>query len=98
MLVAGRSIRLVMPRMSGHVLICLLVLSLRVSAASESEYDAPEVDETDVLVLTDETFDETAEANKFLLVEFYAPWCVGGLSSASDLALVSISFELHSSF
>jgi len=32
-------------------------------------------EEEDVLVLTNSNFDEAVNSNKFLLVEFYAPWC-----------------------
>lgn len=32
-------------------------------------------EEEDVLVLTTANFDEAVTANKYLLVEFYAPWC-----------------------
>jgi hypothetical protein len=31
-------------------------------------------EEEDVLVLTTANFDEAVTANKYLLVEFYAPW------------------------
>jgi len=31
--------------------------------------------EEDVLVLTEENFDQALEENDMLLVEFYAPWC-----------------------
>jgi len=32
-------------------------------------------EEEDVLVLTSDNFDEAVSSNKYLLVEFYAPWC-----------------------
>lgn len=36
--------------------------------------EAPK-EEDDVLVLTNDNFDEALKSNKYLLVEFYAPWC-----------------------
>lgn len=53
-------------------------------AAGEIDPDAPEVaeeqteetvDEKDVLVLTEDTFDDALKNNQNILVEFYAPWC-----------------------
>lgn len=38
-------------------------------------YVAPEVDETHVVVLKQSNFSEFIEKNKFVMVEFYAPWC-----------------------
>jgi protein disulfide-isomerase A1 len=52
--------------------------------AAEADPDAPgvaeeqeeePVDEKDVLVLTDSTFDDAIKQNQYILVEFYAPWC-----------------------
>uniref|UniRef100_A0A2P2L946 protein disulfide-isomerase n=1 Tax=Rhizophora mucronata TaxID=61149 RepID=A0A2P2L946_RHIMU len=38
-------------------------------------YKAPEVDDKDVVVLRERNFSEFIENNKFVMVEFYAPWC-----------------------
>lgn len=35
----------------------------------------PKVDEKDVVVLTDRNFSDFIENNKYVMVEFYAPWC-----------------------
>lgn len=49
---------------------CLLVVALFLVA-----HAAEITEEEDVLVLTDDNFDEAIGANKHILVEFYAPWC-----------------------
>lgn len=41
----------------------------------DGSYDAPVVDETHVIVLKESNFSEFIEKNKFVMVEFYAPWC-----------------------
>ncbi|KAF5744706.1 protein disulfide isomerase-like 1-4 [Tripterygium wilfordii] len=39
------------------------------------QYKQPEVDEQDVVVLKEGNFSDFIEKNKFVMVEFYAPWC-----------------------
>ncbi|KAF4356424.1 hypothetical protein F8388_013289 [Cannabis sativa] len=41
----------------------------------ENSYKEPEVDEKDVVVLKERNFTTVIENNKFVMVEFYAPWC-----------------------
>ncbi|XP_050368522.1 protein disulfide isomerase-like 1-4 [Argentina anserina] len=41
----------------------------------QDAYKEPAVDEKDVVVLKAANFSETIKKNKFVLVEFYAPWC-----------------------
>lgn len=41
----------------------------------ESEYKEPEIDDKDVVVLKERNFSDIVENNKFVMVEFYAPWC-----------------------
>ncbi|KAL9322773.1 hypothetical protein ACSQ67_010826 [Phaseolus vulgaris] len=38
-------------------------------------YKLPEVDEKDVAVLKDKNFSDVVKNNRFVMVEFYAPWC-----------------------
>lgn len=35
----------------------------------------PEIDEKDVVVLTEGNFSDFLEKNRYVMVEFYAPWC-----------------------
>lgn len=38
-------------------------------------YKQPQVDEKDVVVLKDKNFSDVIKNNRFVMVEFYAPWC-----------------------
>lgn len=42
---------------------------------SEEAYKEPEVDEKDVVVLKERNFTTVIENNRYVMVEFYAPWC-----------------------
>lgn len=42
---------------------------------SDEEFKEPEVDEKDVVVLKERNFTTVIENNRFVMVEFYAPWC-----------------------
>lgn len=41
----------------------------------EEEDEVPKFDDKDVVVLTDRNFSDFVEDNKYVMVEFYAPWC-----------------------
>ncbi|XVE68913.1 hypothetical protein DITRI_Ditri09bG0107800 [Diplodiscus trichospermus] len=41
----------------------------------EEQLSWPSVDEKDVIVLNKENFSEFVDQNRYILVEFYAPWC-----------------------
>lgn len=44
-------------------------------SAYQDEYKEPEVDDKDVVVLKEGNFSDFVEKNRFVMVEFYAPWC-----------------------
>ncbi|KAK3018802.1 hypothetical protein RJ639_005040 [Escallonia herrerae] len=41
----------------------------------EEEHSDPQIDEKDVVVLKEGNFSEFIEGKKYVMVEFYAPWC-----------------------
>ncbi|KAK7272143.1 hypothetical protein RJT34_28565 [Clitoria ternatea] len=43
--------------------------------ADPDAYKEPEVDDKDVVVLKDKNFTDIVNNNRFVMVEFYAPWC-----------------------
>ncbi|XP_018819528.1 protein disulfide isomerase-like 1-4 [Juglans regia] len=44
-------------------------------SAYQDEYKEPEVDDKDVVVLKEGNFSDFVAKNRFVMVEFYAPWC-----------------------
>lgn len=45
------------------------------SEGDRDDYKAPVVDDKDVVVLKEGNFSDFVEKNRFVMVEFYAPWC-----------------------
>jgi protein disulfide-isomerase A1 len=45
------------------------------SDLDSDQYKEPEVDEKDVVVLKEKNFTSFLKSNRFVMVEFYAPWC-----------------------
>lgn len=43
--------------------------------SDHEQYKQPDVDEKDVVVLKEGNFSEFVEKNRYVMVEFYAPWC-----------------------
>jgi len=61
----GREILSVRPLLTGALALLFAALS----------FAAEGLEEDNVLVLDEKNFEETVKSNKFVLVEFYAPWC-----------------------
>jgi len=55
--------------------VLLLCFALTVTHAAGGGGDEENVNEADVVVLTDKNFDDQVNAEELMLVEFYAPWC-----------------------
>ncbi|KAL2938321.1 Protein disulfide isomerase-like 1-4 [Bienertia sinuspersici] len=60
---------------------------------AEEEYSIPEVDEKDVVVLKERNFTDVIEENKYVLVEFYAPWCGHCQSLAPEYAAAATQLK-----
>ncbi|XP_021746256.1 protein disulfide isomerase-like 1-4 [Chenopodium quinoa] len=61
--------------------------------SDSSEYAVPDVDEKDVVVLKERNFTDVIEGNKFVMVEFYAPWCGHCQSLAPEYAAAATQLK-----
>ncbi|KAK4483162.1 hypothetical protein RD792_010342 [Penstemon davidsonii] len=60
---------------------------------ADEEDEVPKFDEKDVVVLTDGNFSNFVEDNKYVMVEFYAPWCCHCKVLAPEYAAAATSLS-----
>ncbi|KAF6167883.1 hypothetical protein GIB67_027661 [Kingdonia uniflora] len=53
----------------------------------------PDIDETDVVILKEGNFSEFVEKNRYVMVEFYAPWCGHCQSLAPEYAAAATELK-----
>lgn len=63
------------------------------SGDHDSSYSIPAVDEKDVVVLKDSNFSEFIDKNRYVMVEFYAPWCGHCQSLAPEYAAAATELK-----
>jgi len=57
------------------MLVKFISLVISVLVFLEAKVDIVQAQDDDVVVLTDDSFEDFITNNQFVLVEFYAPWC-----------------------
>lgn len=59
----------------------------------DDSFEPPAVDEKDVVVLKEGNFSEFIAKNKYVMVEFYAPWCGHCLALAPEYAAAATELK-----
>ncbi|KAL2472737.1 Protein disulfide isomerase-like 1-3 [Forsythia ovata] len=66
---------------------------LSFSHEEAEEDEIAKIDEKDVVVLTDGNFSDFVDENKYVMVEFYAPWCGHCKALASEYAAAATELK-----
>lgn len=64
-----------------------------IGAHYSDPYKAPQIDDKDVVVITQGNFRDFIKNNKFVMVEFYVPWCAYCQSLAPEYATAATELK-----